>query len=357
MKNKMDKNSKINSIEDMGYQEEEVWFPLSEDISEWDGDFHELMLNDHIRMVAYESAIKEVVKPGMTVVDIGTGTGILAFWALEAGAKKVYAVELNKNRIPQAKGRIDKAGYSDRFEIFNDISYDVELPEKVDVIISEILGNLADNEDMTPTLIDARKRFLKEDGIILPKKVKTYLVPVSSEKAHRQVKEMKCKGINEGYGLKDLLNKLDIKNKFDLYYDCVLSSSLYLGEPQIVQEFNFDGSDESTYSVKTKYKVTKDDLFTGFKGSFSAELSDNVILDISGNDISEKETSDCWKHCYLPIENPINVKEGDEINLLFSRSYPGEENSIFRQSYSWKGEVTRDGEVIGKFEQSMYRES
>ena len=52
------------------------------------------MLNDSIRMTAYEKAIKEVVKPGMTVLDIGTGTGILALWALKAGAKKVYAIEL-----------------------------------------------------------------------------------------------------------------------------------------------------------------------------------------------------------------------------------------------------------------------
>ncbi len=45
------------------------------------------MLDDQIRMAAYKNAIQEVVKPGMVVLDLGTGTGILGLWALQAGAK------------------------------------------------------------------------------------------------------------------------------------------------------------------------------------------------------------------------------------------------------------------------------
>ena len=113
---------KYDTTKKMRYEEEQVWFPLSEDILSWDDDFHELMLRDYIRMVAYEKAIKEAVKPGMVVADLGTGTGILALWALEAGAEKVYGIDVNKDRIPQAQERIRKAGYADRFEIFNTYS-------------------------------------------------------------------------------------------------------------------------------------------------------------------------------------------------------------------------------------------
>ena len=109
-------------LNSMKYEREQVWFPLSEDILGWDDDFQELMLRDYIRMVAYEKAIKEVVKPGMTVVDLGTGTGILALWALEAGAKKVYGIDVNKKRISQAWVRIKQSGYADKFEIFNSLS-------------------------------------------------------------------------------------------------------------------------------------------------------------------------------------------------------------------------------------------
>lgn len=337
----------------MKYEEEQVWFPLSEDILSWDDDFHELMLRDHIRMVAYEKAIKEAVKPGMIVADLGTGTGILALWALEAGAKKVYGIDVNKDRIPQALERINRAGNADKFEIFNSLSYDVELPESVDVVVSEILGNLADNEDMTPILADARKRFLKEDGVMLPAKVQTYLTPISSEKAHEQVKNKECRGINGQYQLDDLLEKLGVENQFNLYYDCIIPKSAYLSEPQVAKEFNHDGNDESEYQVRTTYRVTKDAKFTGFKGSFAAELSDNVTLDISGDDIKGRETADCWKHCYLPIENPVEVKEGDEIELVYSRFYPQEKDCVFRQACAWEGIVKRDGKTIYEFGQRM----
>src|SRR3989344_5142685 len=338
--------------EKMKYEPEQVWFPLSEDILSWDDDLHELMLNDEIRMVAYEKAIKEAVKPGMTVVDVGTGTGILALWALEAGASQVYGIDVNAARIPQAVRRISDAGFSGRFIHINDLSYKVELPERVDVCISEILGNLADNEDMIPILADARKRFLKDEGLMLPRKVMTYLTPVSSVQAHEQVKKRECRGINGSYNLDDLLARLNTKNPFNLYYDCILPESTYVGEPQAVAAFNFDGKDQAEYRVNVNYTVVRAGMLTGFKGDFLAELSDSVVLDISGGDITGRTTSDCWKHCYLPIEKPIEVQKGDVIELEFSRFYP-KEKSTFRQCYAWEGRVSREGSLVQEFGQYM----
>jgi len=335
----------------MRYKKEEVWFPLSEAILSWDFDFHKLMLNDKLRMVSYKKAIKEVVKPGMTVVDIGTGTGILALWALEAGAKKVYGIEINKTRIHDAQRRITKAGYSDKFQVFNDFSYNVTLPEKVDVILSEILGNLADNEDMTPILADARKRFLKKAGTILPEYIETYLVPINSLLVHEQVTNRIAKYITRKYSLNDLLAKLNIKNQFNIYYDAILPASSYLSKPELVQQFNFDGKDKSTYNVRAKFNILHKGLFTGFKGSFTANLSAKTMLDISGDNIQERKTSDCLKHCYLPIEKPFEVSQGDVIELSYARYYPPKRTSPFRQGYSWSGSIIRNKKVVYAFAQ------
>lgn len=337
----------------MEYRSEEAWFPLSEDVLAWDDDFHSLMLNDELRMQAYETAIKETVRSGMVVVDLGTGTGILALWALEAGAKKVYGIDVNPNRIPQALERIQAAGFQEKFQIFNALSGDVALPEKADIIISEVLGNLGDNEDMVRILNDARTRFLKPDGLMLPARTETFLVPVSSPLMHEQVRQKKVKGINARYRLPRLLEALRISNPFDLYYDGIIPSLAYLSEPRRVQSFSFTGRENPEYAVKRQFLIAQDGLFTGFKGYFVATLSKNMRLDISGDDIKGRQTSDCWKHCYLPVETPFPVKSGDTLTVTYERRYPSNDSSPFRQCYRWKGSLIRGGIAVYAFDQRM----
>lgn len=337
----------------MKYQKEEVWYPLAFDIWHWERDCHVLMLNDKIRMNAYEKAIKEVVKPGMTVLDIGTGTGNLALWALEAGALKVYAIDINKEIILEANVRIKNAGFIDKFESFNALSYDVTLPEKVDVIMSEILGNLADNQEMTPILEDARQRFLKPNGVFIPSKVETFLVPVSSTAIHNQIKNGIFKNLNDNYSLDELMIRFGVKNCFNMPFNVIIPKSTYLSEPIAVKEFNFNGSDESVYKVPVIYKISKSGLLTGFKGYFIAKLSPNSVLDISSDDIEKRKTSDCWKHLYLPIETPFELERDDELHLTYQRFYPVNHNRNFMQGYRWSGLIKRSGKVVYEFSQSL----
>lgn len=318
---------------EMQYLKEEVWFPFSEDIPVWELDFHNLMLNDRVRMNAYKKAIEEVVKPGMVVLDIGTGTGILSRWAIQAGAKKVYSVEMSLPLCREAIKRNKKAGMSEKIEVINNISYKVKLPEKVDIIISEILGNLGDNEDMIPILNDVRARFLKKNGTMLPQDTKVYLAPISSKKALDQVKSKKYKRLNKKYCL-------DFDG-FDTYYDVAFDKRNLITTPKLARGFKFDGKDKSTYSSNLQFKVNKNILFTGFGGFFTAKLSKNVVLDTSIG----KKTSDCWKHNYAPIKNPLNLKKEDIVRLNYKRLY----DETGKQSYIWDGNVVRKNKEISQF--------
>jgi protein arginine N-methyltransferase 1 len=337
----------------MRYAAEEVWFAASLYLLEWEQDFHQLMLNDHIRMVAYEKAIKAVVRPGMAVADLGTGTGILAQWALEAGARVVHAIDVNEAILAEARERIARAGFADRFKSYPALSYDVTLPEKVDVLMSEILGNLADNEGMTPILNDARARFLKRGGRMLPRGAHAYLVPVAATRAHRQLEERRCRGLSERYYLDALLRRLQVGGPFDIYYDVILSGRLHLAAPTPVGHFAFDGRDEDEYTRERAFTVQGGGSFTGFKGYFKAELVEDVVLDISGDDIEGRTTSDSWKHCYLPVERPIDVRPGDVIELAYRRAHPAAADSPFRQRYSWTGCVRRGRRTLATFQNRM----
>jgi len=337
----------------MRYGSEEIWFAASLYVLSWEEDFHQLMLNDHLRMEAFERAIKSAVRPGMAVADVGTGTGILALWALEAGARVVYGIDVNERILRQAGQRMAAAGLSARFHPFHALSHDVSLPERVDLVVSEILGNLADNEGMTPILADARARFLKEGGQMLPRRARAFLIPVAATQAHDQLRSRRCRGLSERYDLDDLLADLQVRSPFDVYYDAILPARTHLAAPQEAVRFEFDGTDPDRYGRDLIFTVEEAGLFTGWKGYFTAELAEGVLLDISSDDIAGRQTSDSWKHCYLPIEHPIPVRAGDRIALRYARSSAAGGETSFRACYSWSGTVRRADRVLAAFHSRM----
>ncbi len=97
-------------------------------------------LIDTKRSLAFRKAIQKTVRKGDIVVDMGTGSGILAMFAAKAGAKKVYAVEIDKNNIQTLRKTFEKNGLSDTIEVIEGDITKVKIPEKVDVIIGEMIA-------------------------------------------------------------------------------------------------------------------------------------------------------------------------------------------------------------------------
>lgn len=329
---------------------EEPWLPTSEGITDWGEDFHALMLGDRVRMIAFHRAIQEAVSPGSIVVDLGTGTGILAQWALEAGAARVYGIDFNQSVLDTAIHRITAAGLSSRFHPIHGMSFDVELPERADVIISETLGNIADNEGCVRILTDARARFLTATGIIIPSKVESYLVPVAAVRAHDSVSRDLIRGGDESLTCQARLRQLGVASRFDTYYDTIIPWSSHLATPRLARTYEFAAAETAEYTISLPFAIRHDGTFTGFKGYFVANLSDTVAMDISGDDIKHGTASDSWKHCYLPIENPVEVRQGDRLTLTFSRR-TNTAGHAFGQQYRWCGTALRDTEIIGRFDQ------
>ncbi|MBT2449638.1 methyltransferase domain-containing protein [Streptomyces sp. ISL-43] len=319
------------------------------------------MLGDRLRMEAYKAAVTEAVRPGGVVLDLGTGTGILAQWALEAGAARVYGIDLNEKILETATRRLTEAGFADRFHPLSGFSFDIELPERVDLIISEIMGNLADNENCVAILDDARSRFLRPGGAMLPVAVESYLVPVTAESAHSALSDGVPKDAGSPADFAELLRARGARDAFDLYYDAIIPVSGQLAAPRLARRYAFEGTHgahETSYEVPLVYTVQRDGLFTGFKGYFVATLSDTVALDISGDDVSPgdpaaRTTSDSWKHAYLPVRDAVPVRRGDRIALAFSRRRPAAGGSgSFGQVYGWEGSVGSGDVTVARFAHS-----
>jgi tetratricopeptide (TPR) repeat protein len=149
--------------------------------------WHLAMMNDEVRNKAYSDALKLAVGDGDVVLDIGTGSGLLSLMAAASGAEKVITCETSRTIAQMAKQIIDINGYSGKISVLNKKSTDlvvgVDLPQKADLIISEVLSSEFVGEGVRPTILDANKRLLKKGGRMIPQsgKIRIALIDNSSE--------------------------------------------------------------------------------------------------------------------------------------------------------------------------------
>lgn len=141
-------------------------------------DFYEQerMLSDQPRMAFYQAAIARHIQPGDRVIDLGTGTGILAAFAARRGAAKVYAIDhspiLRHAKTLAAHNRIEHV------EFIATHSSEFSLGERVDVIVHEQMGDCLFDEAMVANVTDLRDRLLRPGGLIVPSRFDFYCEPV-----------------------------------------------------------------------------------------------------------------------------------------------------------------------------------
>ncbi|HET9703853.1 MAG TPA: class I SAM-dependent methyltransferase [Vicinamibacterales bacterium] len=126
------------------------------------------MIADRVRIRAYAEALRRVVTSDSVVLDLGTGTGIFALLACRFGARRVYAVE-PADAIQVAREIAAANGFADRIEFRQAKSTEVTLPERTDVIVSDIGGVLPWFQTHLPSIADARRRFLAPGGTLIPR--------------------------------------------------------------------------------------------------------------------------------------------------------------------------------------------
>ena len=149
-------------------------------------DEHRQYLADGNRVSAFRHAIEEVVTPGDVVLDLGSGTGILGFMACRAGAKRVYAVD--EGPIVGLAREVAKAnGFQDRITHIKGLSTRVALPETVDIVLADQIGRFGLESGILEYFADARVRFLKPGGVMVPDEVRLIVAPVENQTLFDQV--------------------------------------------------------------------------------------------------------------------------------------------------------------------------
>lgn len=144
------------------------------------------MMADQGRVEAYARAIRARVTPASAVLDLGAGPGMMTLLACQAGARKVYAVEPN-GIIEVARDLVAANEYADRVEFLEDVSTAIDLPERVDVIVSDLRGVLPLHLNSLPSVLDARDRFLKPHGALIPTRDIVWVAVVAAPELHARI--------------------------------------------------------------------------------------------------------------------------------------------------------------------------
>jgi type II protein arginine methyltransferase len=133
--------------------------------------FHGPMLLDEVRNAAYARAIEQAVRPGMLVLEIGAGSGLLAMLAARAGAR-VVTCESNPLVAEAARTIVERNGYADRVTVIAKRSDELQIPDDLpapaDLVIHEIFGSQLVDEGVDAALTDARQRLLKPGAPSVP---------------------------------------------------------------------------------------------------------------------------------------------------------------------------------------------
>lgn len=243
---------------------------------------HEEMLSDGVRVGAYHRGIQRNVRPGDVVLDLGTGTGLLAFMASRAGAKKVYAVE-HSDFIEVAREIAAHNGFTN-IEFVRANSREFVPPEPIDVVVHEQMGDELFSENMLENLLDLRRRVLSPSGRILPARFRLFIEPVTMSEEMRIRKFWNIElpdGIDLGATERSPAAARFDTGRNDLFYLRPHSVTSTIGEPEPFMEFDLNTL-ESLEALPTRRVIertaSEDAIVDGVCIWFEACFDDETIL-------------------------------------------------------------------------------
>ncbi|XP_051886204.1 protein arginine N-methyltransferase 1-like isoform X2 [Pristis pectinata] len=269
---------------------------------------HEEMLKDEIRTLTYRNSIyhnKHVFKD-KTVLDVGSGTGILAMFAAKAGAKKVFGIECSS--ISDYSEKIIKANHLDNIiVIFNGKVEEVQLPvDEVDIIISEWMGYSLFYESMLNTVIFARDKWLKPGGLMFPDRATLYIVAIED----RQFKDFKIHWWEDVYGFDmTCIRNVAIKEPLVDIVDPkqVVTNACLIKEVDIYNVKTEDLSFSSTFRLQVQRNEYVHALVTYFNIEFTK------CHKKTGFSTAPDAPYTHWKQTVFYLEDYLTVKLGEEI--------------------------------------------
>jgi hypothetical protein len=266
-------------------------------------DEHRQYLADHARVSAFRQAINEVVRPGDVVLDLGAGTGIMGLLACEAGARRIYSIDAG-GMIEVARSLCRANGFQDRVTFIKGYSCHVELPEKVDVVVADQIGRFGFEAGVLEYFSDARARFLKPDGKLIPRQIDLIVVPVECPETWEQVEFWN--NSTTGFDLRPVRHWA-VNTGYPVKY----CPEQVLGAPVIGASLDLASVAPTPFRLEAEVAVQRAGTLHGIGGWFAAQLSGSASL--TNSPLSPQRIN--RHNVFFPIDRPVAVAPGDRIQI------------------------------------------
>jgi Ribosomal protein L11 methyltransferase (PrmA) len=284
---------------------------------------HISMLDDRTRTGAFLRAIHALVKPGDVVIDLGSGTGVLAVAAARAGAARVYAIEAGA-MAECAATLFAHSGAGDRITLVRRWSTTVTVDERADVLITETLGHDPWGEGILSLVSDARRRLLAPAARIIPSHIRWLALPVSIPAERQEALRFSHAAANrwsEWYGIdfRPLVATGHAHTSAAFVGQTVVTDWPRLSSPIVMAEIDLAAGDSVAGSCQGSAAATANGTIDGMVLCWEATLSPgNTLSTVPG--VANLDSS--WRVQLLLLPEPVAVTRGDVVAVSIERQRP-----------------------------------
>jgi predicted RNA methylase len=284
------------------------------------------LLLDAVRVSAYARALRATVTPDDVVVDVGTGSGVLAVLAAKAGARKVYAIE--RGGIADLASRVfAENGVADRVELLRIDARDARFPQPPTVIVTETLGAFGVEEDIAALLKVLKPRCAP--GVkLIPHTVRLMVAPLCDPSLAASLARL---ADLEGASLDAVRKRLSQRTHVRRVAAEHLAGT---AECMVSLRLSHDGLPDD---YRARVHATRACEINALAAWFDADLAPGVTLSNAPN---AAKTS--WMQLTLPIDPPLSVEPGTAIDVELTPRVSGG-----RSLYKWSAELENGARTAG----------
>jgi len=254
------------------------------------------MIRDRVRTGAYCQAMALAVKPGDVVVDLGAGAGIFTLHACRLGARLVHAIEPN-DAIQVAREVVHANGFSKQVTFHQAMSFQVDLPERCDVLVTDPRGVLPLYEKAIPTIVDARHRLLKPGGVLIPQQDTMRAALVEAPDIYQEHCEDAWRLGNHGFDM-EAARRRNINN-FDKYR-FELNQLLSDAVRWLLLDYNV--IERASACGRVQFEVKRPGTAHGFALWFDSELINGISF---SNGPGQPKL--IYGQLFFPFQEPLSV--------------------------------------------------